>query len=98
MLVWSVIWENPGGRFLTRTLPFIRILCRIILTGKMDNSFDNVHMFLPLFKSSNSMLYSDSEHENDNGDEDEDWVIRRKPSNPDKKKRSFAQYVWGLIG
>lgn len=100
MLVWNAIWENPGGKILTNTLPLLRIICRFILTGKIDNSFNKIGIFLPVLHSSecSSENEVDGDGDGDGDGEDEDWIIRRKPSNPDKKKRSFVQSIWGLFG
>jgi hypothetical protein len=87
-ITWNAIWNTREGVWVTNLVPMVRVFLRIILTGNTNGSF------------SHNGFKSDiiSESTNTSTSEDEDvWVIRRKPSNPDRNKPpTFFQMIFGL--
>lgn len=95
MILWNALWEVPSGKTISITQPIIRIIIRIIITGKTKGAFpgmtdiDDIDWTMFLIDTDNTSDTDDSENGNT-------WVIRRKPSNPDRlKTKSFIQYVFG---
>lgn len=84
MILWNAIWKNHTGIFFTNTIPWIRVIIRMIVTNDTKGAFDT-----PINESQS--IYDDD-------DDDDVWVIRRKPSNPDYKQSGNFAWPFSLFG
>ena len=91
MMLWNALWHPPMGRRVSLLNPSIRVFIRVILKGNTDGAFPDYI----IYKNEDGMdiLLEFSELRQDS----DDWVIRRKPSNPDRKqKQTYLQMLFGL--
>jgi hypothetical protein len=96
MILWNALWKNDDGVTITNTIPIIRVLIRIILTGNSKGAFDEIYNDVGSGSEDGSEGRSESGSEEESGDSlGEVWVIRRKPSNPDYKNTGV---IGGLSG